>query len=737
LAVYRLITSPLEGKLSDFRESVRLIKVDETKWESYWDKLVNQYHYLGYDWQFGRRVKYMICLGERIIGAIGFCSAVYQLGPRDRYIGWDDRTRIALLPHLVNNNRYLILPFVKIRNLASHVLSYSLKQLVIDWKRQYDVDLYMVETFVDRGKYKGTCYQAANWVCLGTTKGYGKQGDSFVYHGEPKDIYARVINRRFAGQFRPDANRLNPEREELIAMINGIPMWTPSLIKRMGLPEVIAKGVEGFSEVLADHLLRYMPYLGRKEHRGHLLTQIKGRLSDLDRKSNEPIALAFTGADGVRNLGNFMKTDLWDDPGMLIEYRKESGERLFEPEGMITGDGCDFPKKGKHSVGVQRQYCGRLGKIDNCQASVMVGYAGAKGYGILDYELYMPESWFEESHTKLRKQNLVPGDLAFKTKNQMLSEMINAITRSGDFQGKYVGVDCSFGMDKAFLDSLPDELIYFADVCYNALVFRERPLIVLPPYSGRGRKPVLLKPEFPPVSVKSLADDDSIPWNEVVLGNGEKGPVIARDKLLRVVEVRENNPGQDVWLYIRRMEDHSIKYSLCNAPSDAPPEDIRKPALMRWAIEQCFRECKEYLGMDHYEVRSWPGWHRHILITLIAHLFVNKLRQQFSVQPRSPGSTPFIEQPVPLDDYLDAYEKFENDERIDLPNIKEFPSNPQQILTIGLVLKLISPFIVKLGAILNEIDYQLKNYADSFASHSKSTMAFYRMSRCEQISPSG
>jgi SRSO17 transposase len=538
----------------------------------------------------------------------------------------------------------------------------------------------------------------------------------------------RVISRHFAGKFRPDIKRLTPEREELIAMINGIPMWTPSIIKRMGLAEMVGKGTEGISEILADHLLRYLPYLGRKEQRGHLLTQIKGRLSDLDRKSNEPIALAFTGEDGVRNLANFMSRDFWDDQGMKLEYREETGERLFEPEGMITGDGCDFPKKGKNSVGVQRQYCGRLGKTDNCQASVMVGYAGAKGYGLLDYELYMPETWFDESHSKLRRQNQVPEDLEFKTKNRMLLEMIQNIAQSEQFKGKYVGVDSSFGMDKDFLDSLPEGLIYFADVHNNALVFRDRPDIVLPSYSGKGRRPTVPKPESPPVSVKSLAEDGSIPWNDVVLGIGAKGPVITQDKLLRVVEVRDGYPAQDVWLYIRRLEDHSIKYALCNAPAESLPEAIRKLALMRWAIEQCFRECKEYLGMDHYELRSWPGWHRHILITLLAHLFVNKLRQQFSVQPRSSGPAPFIEQPVALDDYLDACEKLENNALISHPDIKAFPGDPQQIMTIGLILKLISPFLIKFGFVLNEIDYHLRNHASAFASHTRTTLVSIRKS---------
>ena len=209
------------------------------------------------------------------------------------------------------------------------------------------------------------------------------------------------------------------------------------------------------NEALAYHLMRNSPHLGRKEHRGHLVTQIKGRLSDLERKSNEPIALALTGVGGVRNMANFMSKDIWDEQGMKKEYQQEIGELLFEPEGMITGDECDFPKKGKNSVGVQRQYCGRLGKTDNCQASVMVGYAGEKGYGLLDYALYMPETWFDENHAELRKQNLVPDDLKFETKNRMMSEMIRNVVESVKFRGKYVGLDSSFGTDKTFLDSLP------------------------------------------------------------------------------------------------------------------------------------------------------------------------------------------------------------------------------------------------------------------------------------------
>ena len=172
---YEYDKTPITGELNEFG-TVRLHKVDETRYESFWDEIVRENHYLGYETQIGARVKYVITLGKQIVGAISFCSAAYWLGPRDTYIGWGDESRKANLPHLVANNRFLILPWVRVRNLASHVLSKSLARLKGDWEQQYGVAPYMVETFVERGRYLGTCYAAANWTYLGATKGYGKQG---------------------------------------------------------------------------------------------------------------------------------------------------------------------------------------------------------------------------------------------------------------------------------------------------------------------------------------------------------------------------------------------------------------------------------------------------------------------------------------------------------------------------------------------------------------------------------
>lgn len=712
---YRIDTRAITGTLNDYPESVRLIKVDETKLEAFWDALVNEYHYLGYDWQFGGRVKYIIMLGERTIGAIGFCSAAYKLGPRDRYIGWDEATRLTILPHLVNQNRFLILPWVSIKNLASHVLSLSLKRLRTDWAKQYGTEPYMVETFVDRSLYSGGCYKASGWTYLGVTQGYGRQGNTFVYHGQKKDIYVKILDRRFAGRFHPDLDRLGQTtEEEILDMINGVPTWYPAVLDAMGVTEINVRTV---SEFLAQHIAAFVSWLGRKEHIKHLTTLVQGHLSDLERKSNEPIAIAFSGVESVRNVANFMNKDNWDEARMLGSYREEAGGILFHPEGMITGDENDFPKKGKNSVGVARQYCGRLGKVDNCQASVMAGYAGPKGYALLDYELYMPEKWFDDEHKDLRAKCAVPADLAFKTKNQILLDSIKKIVDTEGFQGKYVGVDASFGSDYGFLDSLPQNLVYFADVRCNCSVFRSRPAMILPEYGGKGRKATKAQPSFAPVTVKEIAEDSAIPWDDVVLGMGAKGPIITKDKCVPVVEIRNGVPGKDVWLYIRKLEDGSIKYALCNEGMDANIADIRKPALMRWAIEQCFNECKKHLGMDHYEVRTWHGWRRHMLITLISHLFVIKLRERFSVKSQQSGSIPYIDSPVPLAEYLDAVDKLERGEPIGNPHIMAAPDKPQQIMTIGLILNLLAAFIAKIGEIMKELDFKLKNHADAYKSH--------------------
>ena len=159
--------------------------------------------------------------------------------------------------------------------------------------------------------------------------------------------------------------------------------------------------------------------------------------------------------------------------------------------------------------------------------------------------------------------------------------------------------------------------------------------MALPEFSGQGRRPTKLKPSFPPVLVSQIATDDSIPWERVILAEGSQGPIFADVKVLRVIECRDNLPGNEVWLYIRRFTDGKLKFSLSNAPANIPKAELHRAATLRWPIEQCFQECKSYLGMGHCEARSWNAWYRYILFVLITHLFILEVRQRFKKNGRA------------------------------------------------------------------------------------------------------
>jgi SRSO17 transposase len=305
---------------------------------------------------------------------------------------------------------------------------------------------------------------------------------------------------------------------------------------------------------------------------------------------------------------------------------------------MITIDESGEPKKGSHSVGVARQYNGSLGKNDNCQVGVYIGYSGVGGYGLIDRRLFLPEKWFSEDYKSLREECGVPEDMVFQTKLEIASTMLDKVLSSGLFPARWVGVDSLYGVSKGFLAAIPKNLWYFADVKSNTLVFAKQPKMVTPEYSGRGRRDLKPKPSIAPVHVEALANDESFIWNKVILGEGAKGPIIAHEKCLRVTMCDDDHPGETVWLYIRRFEDDTLKFAISNAPFDTSLHDIRAAALMRWPIEQCFLECKNELGLDHCEARSWNAWHRHTLLVFLAHLFLITLRLKYKKNPYTNAS---------------------------------------------------------------------------------------------------
>jgi SRSO17 transposase len=616
--------------------------------EPLWDRLVRGYHYLGYRKLLGHRLKYLACLQGRPVAALSFSAPARVLRVRDQWVGWSPAQRHAHLDRVVNNSRFLILPWVAIRNLASHVLARTLARLPQDWAARFGTRPWLVETFVDPARFRGTCYRAANWQRLGPTFGSSKQGTGYVYHGVVKEVYVYVLAPRFRHRIGCTPQPVSPSHRpppslapvEDLQMILRHAGWSPDLVPGVTLTETEVAALA--DELVAFHR-QFQAAFGRIEHRRLGLAYLAGLLSNNEAKSVEPIALRFLDEDAVRCLQRFLKAYRWDDAAMLATHQALLAEAIAAPDGMLTVDSCEFPKKGTESVGVARQYCGARGKVENCQSGVFVGYTSAKGYGLVASRLYLPERWFADDHAHRRQDTSVPAGLGFQTKPQIAQTLLARLAQTHRFPATWIGCDATFGSDWAFLDAVPPGISYFAGIRADTLVFRTRPRVSVPRYRGHGRKPT--KPRVTrgaPVSVRTLATSKPCPWTPVVLAEGAKGPIRAEVAALRVYPAQGGLPREAVWLFLRRTEDGQVKAAFSNAPADTPLAELCRAATLRWPIEQCFQDGKSQVGMDHYEHRSWPAWHRHMLYVCLALHFLLRLRLRFkkNAGPDTPASAP-------------------------------------------------------------------------------------------------
>jgi SRSO17 transposase len=630
-------TTAISGKLSDF-PPVKVELASDSQWEPLWDQLVARFHYLGYRNLLGRRLKYIAFLENRPVAALSWSAPALKMAARDCFIGWSSAQRKRHLHQVAGNSRFLIPTWVKIKNLASHVMALNIARLVSDWMLHFNHRLLLLETFVDGRYFDGACYKASNWLHIGRTRGSTKQGKGYRYHGFPKEVYLYVIDKNFRDiigcQRQPAPVFDRPPRtkkkvEELAVLLEHC-KWHSGLTADLNLSQDDIKKIS--EELIRFHEL-FHGCFGRIEHRRLGLAYMSGLMSNVGAKSVEPIALEFLGKESVRSLQMFMKNYQWDSVDMLHTHRDMLSALIASPNGMITIDPSDFPKKGEESVGVSRQYCGALGKVENCQTGVFVGYTSEKGYGLLSCRLYMPKNWFTDEQAQRRKANLVPQDLVFKTKQEIAIDLIREIDEAGLFPSKWIGADAAFGEDIEFLNSLPKDRYYFAAIKSNTQVFIKKPKLGLPEYKGRGRRPTkigILPGEPKPRSVSEIAKGNWLSWQPVVLAEGAKGPIIARVARIRAYMSRDGLPvGQPQWLFLRKNADGEIKYAVSNAPKTMSFPELIKASIMRWPIEQCFQEGKGQVGMDSYEHRSWPAWHRHMAYVFLALHFMLRMRLLF------------------------------------------------------------------------------------------------------------
>lgn len=623
------ITQKLNISSDSFKKfpKVCLKQVNGTKNEPLWNELVSTHHYLGFKKLLGKRLKYLAFIQEHPVAALSWSAPARRLNARDSFIGWSDDLRKKTLFSIVANSRFVIFPWVQIPNIGSYILGMNLRCLKHDWFEKFQEQLLLAETFVDPSLFKGTVYKASNWKKLGSTKGYGKQGKSYIYHGHSKDIYVYILESRYReilGVPSITEPRL-PQRVEETSLSLQQSAWASKSLEIFDIKDL---DFDLLAKELTDFHHTFSGYFYRSEQESIGLTYLSGLMSSIQRKTAEKIALEMKTPQSVRSTQRFLKTYKWDHEAMLLKHQELTAESLATNNGMITVDASEFPKKGNNSVGVARQYCGNTGKKDNCQSGVFVGYASEKGHGLIDCKLYMPELWLKEEHKELRQQNLVPDDLIFQTKNQIASDLINKVHHK--FSARWIGCDASFGSDINFLNSLPSRLSYFADIKSNSKVFLEKPEVGIPPYSGRGKQPTKLKvlSDHQPISVSKLEKSDNIEWTVVNLGEGSKGPLLAHVACLRVYPSRNGLPqDESVWLIIRKRTDNQTRYAFSNAPQTTTIAELCYASCLRWSIERCFQEGKMHLGMDHYEHRSWPAWHRHMLYVMLAQFFLYRVKQ--------------------------------------------------------------------------------------------------------------
>ncbi len=626
---------PVSGTLKEILPlEFKLARQNEL--EPLWDELVRSYHYLGHGKMPGANLKYLAFSGDRPLAALSFRAASLKLGTRDSYIGWSGEQRKTHLAQLANSNRFLILPWVRVKNLGSYLLSQITVHLIRDWFNYYNQELLLLETFVDPRFFQGTIYQAAGWTHIGQTLGFTRQGPGYEYHGNPKEVYLFPLKKEFRTiigcsrrpYVKPSCLKEPMERSEKLMLLNRIG-WNPELVAEL---KIVPEEVETLSPLLLDFAEQFKDCFIRSEQFFNAIAYIKGLTGEKIVKTIETIAIAILGISKVRSMQHFFTGANWEADKLVKRNQDLLAVKISAPEGMFTLDSSEIAKKGKDSAGVRPQYCGSLGKVANCQSGVFLGYCSDKGYGLLDQLLYVPEPWFGPEYAERRKKTRFPEGLVFRTKLEIALELLGQAEATGAFMGHWVGMDSTFGADSAFRDAIGEKYYYLASIRSDTLLWTEEPEFSYPPYKGRGPRPKKMKPSPEPLPVAKIAQDPSLRWETVNLGEGAKGPIIARFTRLRVIEHKGGLTGKELWLLLRMNTDGEIKYMLSNAPLTMPLEELVKVSKMRWTIEQLFQEGKSFLGLDKYEMRSYPGWHRHMALVNVSMHFLLTVRLDFGLK---------------------------------------------------------------------------------------------------------
>jgi SRSO17 transposase len=372
--------------------------------------------------------------------------------------------------------------------------------------------------------------------------------------------------------------------------------------------------VEGWATEFERLCERIGPRFARPEVRRRASAFLRGLLGGVERKNGWQLAehASEMTPDGMQRL---LTSARWDVDALRDDLRAYIVDQLGDPGGVLVVDETGFLKKGNKSAGVQRQYSGTAGRIENCQVGVFLAYASGTGRALVDRELYLPKEWAAD--TARRAEAHVPEQVGFATKPQLAQQML---TRTLDAQvpAGWVTADEVYGGDarlRAFLEQ--------RDLAYVLAV--------------KATQPLWAHGEQGPAEVPARQLVARLPaggWRRLSAGDGAKGPRVY--DWARVALTRPGWPGRGFWMLARRrLSDGELAFYVCFGPARTTLAELVRVAGIRWAVEECFQAAKDQVGLDHYQVRRYDAWYRHVTLVLVAQGFLAAVRARAAPSGRT------------------------------------------------------------------------------------------------------
>ena len=373
----------------------------------------------------------------------------------------------------------------------------------------------------------------------------------------------------------------------------------------------------------------FAPLFGRRETRDHSRHYLQALLVQSGERRNAE-NLSETVPASARVMQRFLAESPWDD-----DTGHGTPSRVLGTPGLDIRRRCGCwtaatsPKQGRKSVGVARQYCGRLGKVANCQAGMFLAYVSPLGRALVDKRLYLPQSWTSDD-ARCQAAGVPTERRNYRSKTELALEMLERALERGHLKAVWVAGDDAFGMSPSFREGLAAlGMCYVLDVPGGTTVWPVEPEWTSPGHQGTGRprKPRLVGGQRRTMEERS----DELPaeaWREITVAEGSQGPRSYRFSAQRVRPTSRRKPGEIHWAVWRRNLDGSEpRYYLSNAPEDTPVETLAYVGGSRWRIETEFETEKSDVGLDEYETRIWTGWHHHVSLCLLGGAFLLSLQQ--------------------------------------------------------------------------------------------------------------